>query len=277
MNSTVLRDVHMAINLAHRFVYFVPEANEEYASLGVSGRGTYFASRTAPMGVVPDEVIVATFYNFAPRAIATANVAKVWAKASPSQLQTARFRAVRRAFDRVGFSMTPDQIAHARSLIDPVVSALTFAGKPLAAANAAVALPQDQLVALWQQLTVIREWRGDVHIALLVANDIGPCECMVLQVGTGRFPIGVTQATRLWNEDEWANAVLDLHARGWVDANGAMTDDGTKAREEIELKTDQLCSAMWLPIGDQGAKELTELLDPIHAAMAAAGTYVMLA
>jgi hypothetical protein len=274
MDRSIVRSVHAAISMAHRPVYFVPEANEEYAALGVEpGRGTYFASRTAPMGVVPDQVILATFYNFSEHAVRTAEIGRVWAGTTPDALQAARFRAVRRSSDRVGCTPSEAEITEARALIDPVVAGLSLAGKPLAAANAAVPLPDDALLALWQQLTIVREWRGDVHIALLVANEIGPCECMVLQVGTGRFPLAITQATRMWNEQEWAQAIVGLHARGWVTAEGAMTEAGTAAREHLEDETDRVCASIWKPIGEVSAKRLAEILDPIHTAMAAAGTY----
>lgn len=276
MTPDILRDVHMAINLVHRFVYFVPEAGEEYAAVGVTGRGGYFGSRSAPMGPVPPEVVLATFYNFSPRAVHAA-MPGVWAAASPETLQAARFRAAQRALDRVGPTMSTEQVAEARSIIDPVVAALDLAGKPLAAANAAVALPADPLLALWQQVTVIREWRGDVHIAVLVANHIGPCDCMVLQVGTGRFPLGVAQASRQWNEAEWSASVQRLAARGWADASGALTPAGVDAREKIEDDTDRLCAPIWDVVGEAAAARLTELITPVNTAMVAAGTYAALA
>jgi hypothetical protein len=161
MDQSVVHDVHMAINLVHRLVYFVPEAGEEYSALGVQGAGGYFGSRSAPMGPVSDEVIIATFYNFSPVAVTSA-MPGVWEAASPESLQAARFRVVQRALERVGAGLSPDEIAEARSLIDPVVAGLGHGGKPLAAANASVSLPDDPLIALWQQLTVVREWRGDV-------------------------------------------------------------------------------------------------------------------
>ena len=142
------------------------------------------------MGPVSDEVIIATFYNFSPVAVTSA-MPGVWEAASPESLQAARFRVVQRALERVGAGLSPDEIAEARSLIDPVVAGLGHGGKPLAAANASVSLPDDPLIALWQQLTVVREWRGDVHIAVLVTNELGPCECLVLQVSTGRFPLRI--------------------------------------------------------------------------------------
>lgn len=264
----------MAINLAHRFVYFVPEAAEEYSAVGVEGRGGYFASRSAPMGAVPDEVIIATFYNFHPRAVRAA-MPGVWAAVSPEALQAARFRAVRRAIDRVGAQLPDGHIAEARAIIDPVVAGLDLAGKPLGAANAAVSLPDDPMVALWQQLAVVREWRGDVHIALLVTTAVGPCDCMILQVGTGRFPMGITQATRQWNEAEWAEGITRLAARGWVNDDGSMTADGIAAREQIEDDTDRLCAPIWAPVGEAAAARLTELISPVHAAMDAAGTYAI--
>lgn len=273
MDPSTIRNIHMATNLAHRFVYFVPEAAEEYAALGITGRAGYFASRTAPMGAVPDEVVLATFYNFSERAVRSALIGDAWAKASPADIQAARFRVVGRAFDRVGVTYTAEDLAEARALIDPVVAGLSLAGKPLAAANAAVQLPEDPLAALWQQITIVREWRGDVHVALLVASDIGPCAAMVLQVGTGRFPLGIAQATRQWNEEEWAASISELAARGWVDSAGAMTTAGTTAREHLEDETDRLCAPIWKPIEDRGAARLTELLERIHPAFVAAGTY----
>ena len=275
MDLSVVRDVHMAINLAHRFVYFVPEAAEEYAAVGITGRTGYFASRAAPMGAVRAEVVLATFYNFSPRAVLPA-MPGAWAAASPDVLQAARFRAAARALVRTGVTMTDADVAEARTIIDPVVAGLDLAGKPLAAGNAAVALPDDALLALWQQITVVREWRGDAHIAVLAATGVGPCDCMVLQVGTGRFPLGITQATRQWDEGEWAASIERLSARGWVAADGAMTAAGTAAREQIEADTDRLCAPIWAPVGEAGAARFTTLIAPINDAMVAAGTYAAL-
>lgn len=275
MDRSIVHDAHMAINVAHRFIYFVPEAADEYARLGASGRGTYFASRAAPLGPVPDAVVIATFYNFAPRAVHAA-MGGMWDIADPGQWQQARFRAATRALERVRPALSSAEIAEARSIIDPVVAGLDLAGKPLGAANAALELPADPLTALWQQITVLREWRGDVHIAVLLANAVGPCECMVMQVGTGRFPLGVTQATRQWDEVEWAAAIAGLNRQGWVDGAGAMTAAGIAERERIEDETDRLCEPIWAPVGDVGAARLATLIAPIHAAMDAAGTYASL-
>jgi hypothetical protein len=276
MRLATVHDVHMAINLAHRFVYFVPEAAEEYAALGITGRSGYFASRAAPLGPVSDPVIVATFYNFHPRAVATATPG-IWEAASPDAWQAARYRAAQRALHRVGVTLTAAEISEARAIIDPVVAGADLAGKPLAAANVAMALPEDPLTALWQQVTILREWRGDAHIALLVTHEISPAECMVLQVGTGRFPMAAAKASRQWDAEEWATAIGKLAVRGWVDDTGTMTAAGVEAREQLETDTDRLCAALWATTDAESAARLADLLTPIHTAMDAAGTYAALA
>ena len=266
----------MTINQVHRLVYFVPEAAEEYAALGVTGRSAYFGSRAAPLGAVSDEVIIATFYNFSPGAVRS-GCADMWRTASPEAFQAARFRVVARALSRVGVGLTAEQVAAARSIIDPAVAALDLAGKPLGAANAGLALPENPLSALWQQVTVLREFRGDAHLSLLVANEIGPCDCMVLQVGTGRFPLGITQASRQWSEQEWSASIERLAVRGWMDDSGAMTDAGIEARERLEADTDRLCAPIWNGLDDATLGRLDGLLARIHAAMVAVGTYAALA
>lgn len=275
MDLNAVREVNLAINAAHRFVYFVPETAEEAAKLGMTGRRpagpAYFAFRSAAMGAVPWQVVLATFYNFSPRSVRP--MTGVWDVASPEQWQAARFAVADRASRRVGVSLTAAQIAEARSLIDPVVAGADYAGKPLAAANASVALPSDPLVALWQQITVLREWRGDAHLVVLADNRLGPCDCNVIQTATGRAPAAPTRATRQWNDEEWAAATARLVARGWLDADGTATETGTAERERIEVETDAHCAALWTPIGDAGARRLAALIRPIDDAFTAAGTY----
>lgn len=272
IDMNAVREVSQAISAAHMFIYFVPEAAEEAAKFGVTDRGpAYFAFRSAAMGAVPREVALATFYNFSPRSVEA--MTGVWDAASPEQWQAARFATAERALQRVGVKLTDEQIAEARSLIDPVVAGADHAGKALAAGNASVALPADPLTALWQQVTVVREWRGDAHLVVLAANHLGPCVCNVIQSATGRVPTALARATRQWNDEEWAAATARLVARGWLNADGTVTDAGTAAREQIEVETDEHCAALWAPIGATGARRLASLLAPINEAFTAAGTY----
>ena len=267
-----VREISQGISAAHLFIYLVPEAEEEAAKLGVIDRAPrYFALRAAAMGAVPWQVVLATFYNFSPRAVQTMD--GVWDAALPEQWQAARFAAADRAMRRVEVPLTADQIVEARSLLDPVVADADYAGRPLAAANVSVALPTDPLLALWQQITVVREWRGDAHFMVLANNGLGPCECNVLHTATGRLPEGIIRATREWSDEEWAAAIERLAALGWLSADGTVTDAGIAAREQIEVETDEHCTALWSPIGNGGTRRLASLITPINDAFTAAGTY----
>ncbi|MEU3739987.1 hypothetical protein AB0E78_23310 [Streptomyces sp. NPDC032198] len=272
MDLHAVRDVSRAISAAHLFIYLVPETAEEAAELGVTDRGpAYLAFRSAAMGVVPWQVTLAAFYNFSPRAVRA--MAGVWDAAPPERWQAARFLAAGRAMRRVDIHLTDDHLAEARSLIDPVVAGVDYAGKVLAAANASVVLPPDPLVALWQQITVAREWRGDAHLVVLAANGLGPCDCLVLHTATGRLPTALARATRRWDDEEWSAAAARLVARGWLDSHGVITDPGSAAHERIEVETDEHCAALWAPIGNAGARRFASLIAPIANAFTAAGTF----
>lgn len=275
MDTTAVREISLAVNAAHRFIYLVPESARQAAGLGVTDRApAYFAFRSAPLGAVPWQVTLATFYNFSPRAVRS--MTGVWDAAPPERWQAARHTAAEHALRRAGVNLTGDRIAEARSLIDPVVAAADYAGKPLAAANAAVPLPPDPLTALWQQVTVLREWRGDAHLVVLAANRLGPCDCNVIHTATGRLPAPIVRATRQWDDGEWAAATGRLVTRGWLETDGTVTEAGTAARERIEVETDEHCAGLWAPIGATGARRLAELLRPVDEAFTAAGTYAQL-
>lgn len=272
MDLNAVRAVSRAVSAAHLFIYLAPESAEEAATLGVTDRGpAYLAFRSAAMGAVPWHVTLAAFYNFSPRAVRA--MAGVWDAAPPERWQAARFLAAGRAMRRVKVQLTDDHLAEARSLIDPVVAGADYAGKVLAAANASVALPSDPLVALWQQITVAREWRGDAHLVVLADNGLGPCDCLVLHTATGRLPTALVRETRQWNDDEWSAATARLVARGWLDSNAMVTDAGSAARERIEAETDEHCTALWAPIGNTGARRFASLIAPIAKAFTEAGTF----
>ncbi|MFH8984435.1 SCO6745 family protein [Streptomyces varsoviensis] len=272
MDLEAVREISQAISAAHLFIYLAPETAQEAAALGVTERGpAYLAFRSAAMGAVPWQVTLAAFYNFSPRAVRAMD--GVWDAAPPARWQDARFRAAGRAMRRVGVRLTDGELAEARSLLDPVVAGADYAGKVLAAANASVALPADPLVALWQQITVVREWRGDAHSVVLADNGLGPCDCLVLHTAMGRLPIALARTTRQWNDEEWAAATQRLVARGWLDADGRITAAGTAARERVEAQTDEHCAPLWSPLGPTSTRRLAALIAPITEAFTAAGTF----
>ena len=159
----------------HGMVYFVPEAAEAYLRLGITGRAGYFASRAAPMGAVQADVVVSTFFNFNPELVHAA-IPSSWAVASPQTLVDARFAAVDAACRRIlgDAVVTSEEMRRAADLARAAAAAAAcrVEGRPLAAAHAEVVWPTEPHLVLWHAQSVLREFRGDGHVALLVTHGL---------------------------------------------------------------------------------------------------------
>ena len=167
--AAAARAAHRVLEAVHTQIYFVPEAGEHYAAAGVPGgmRG-YFASRSAALGRVPAEVVIATFYNFAPSAVRKA-IPSAWEQSSPEAMLAARYAAVDAALRRLlPDAIGSDELTEAADIARDATSAAGIEGRPLFAAHAALEWPAEPHLQLWHAATLLREHRGDGHIAALV-------------------------------------------------------------------------------------------------------------
>jgi Helix-turn-helix family len=257
----------------HGMIYFVPEATEAYARLGVTGRAGYFASRAAPMGAVTAEVVSSTFFNFNPELVHEA-IPAAWEAAAPADLVAARFGAVDAAFRRVlGDAVLGSAEMHraavlARSAAE--VAAQRCGGRPLAAGHAEVAWPLQPHLVLWNASSVLREYRGDAHVALLVAHGLSGLEALVTHATAGDVPAEVLRVTRGWSQEEWGAAAEALRSRGWLERDDELrfTEWGAGQRRAIEAGTDALSAAPYDAPGEEACAELRTLARPWSSAFA---------
>ncbi len=253
--------LHKLASFFHSFIYFNPEAAAEYEAVGAKGFTGYFTSRAAPMGPVPPEVVIATFYNFSPAAVHMA-MDGAWDRLDPTAMQQARWRGAKAALDATAGTVLSDaEISRAIEITRSVCDELDWSGRPLAAANYAVlddVDPGDHLLVLWQLVTIIREWRGDAHIGVLIAEPLTGTECTVV---THAMHGGFTKASRAWPEDEWNFAVANLANRGWLTDEDTLTEYGKSERQRVEQRTNELAAAMWRNTGEETASELGDILD----------------
>ena len=68
-----------------------------------------------------------------------------------------------------------------------------------------------------------------------------------------------------------AVAVDDLRGRGWIDADGALTEAGNIACKGIEQATDRLMGEPVKRLGDDGTARLIELVRPMVDQLANSG------
>jgi hypothetical protein len=276
VEPVVARKTWRTLEPVHGVVYFAPEPAEEYERAGLApGRMGYFASRAAPMGTPPAETVIAAFFNFNPTLVRGV-IPAAWTLADPARITEARFTGIDRTLRRIlGDSVASPDLARAAGLAR--VAAETACerpeGRPLFAGHAALAWPDDPHLVLWHAQTLLREFRGDGHVAALVTHELSGIEALVTHAANGDLPAEVLRATRAWPADDWAAAVDGLRGRGIVDADGAFTDAGRALRQTIEDLTDTLAAPAYASLGDDGCAELRELVRDISKQIVAAGDF----
>jgi hypothetical protein len=256
----------------HGFIYFAEEATEEYEAAGLPAVSHYFGSRAAPFGAVSAEVVIAAFYNFKPSAVRAA-IPTAWESAAPEVIQQARMTAAGRALAPHATRVPGGDIAEAIEIATRIVEGVGYEGRPLAAANMTVPTHDDPVTHLWQLTTIIREWRGDAHIGVLIEADIDAVEALALHVGIGAFPRAIAQATRRWNDEEWEAGVERLASRGLMNDDGSTTEAGSEFRAAIEVRTDKLCDRQIATVGEDASRRLIELLRPLRKGLTDEGRF----
>lgn len=260
MDALTARKTWRSMEAVHGMIYFTPDAAPAYAAVGItSARSGYFASRVAAMGAVPAEVVIATFYNFHPALVHRA-MENVWSLSSPAAMLTARLNAVdsslRRAFGAEVLESV--ELAEAAGLTQraALVACEHPEGRPLFAAHASLPWPQEPHLALWHGQSLLREFRGDGHIAALTLEGLSGLEALITHAASGDVPAAVLRASRAWSDDEWAAGVEALAVRGIVDRDGAFTEAGRVQRQTIEDATDRASLAPYESLGDDNALTL---------------------
>ncbi|WP_326661388.1 SCO6745 family protein [Streptomyces sp. NBC_00385] len=259
----------------HAVLYYAPEAFEEAAALGyaVDERWpSYFAWRAAPLGEEGAGAgrVAETFYSFSP-AMVDAYVPAVWSVASPGAVLAARGRAVDRAYRTVlGEAAAAPDTAEAAALVRRVAEAADTTGRPLAAANAALPWPDEPHLVLWHAATVLREHRGDGHLAALADAELDPAEALVSFAAIGAARPEVF-ASRRWSDEEWTQARERLAKRDLLADDGTATEAGRALRAEVERRTDEAAAAPWRALGDEERERLVDLLGPLWVAALGSG------
>lgn len=270
------RRCHTLLNSLHATHFFSPELAEELAALGVTHpRAVNFAVRAAALGPVGAGTVTATFYNYKYELVAR-HVPAVWETASPKEVLAARARAVDASMRRLlgADAVVSDRMAEAARLALRATEACSRSGRPLYAAHADLPVPQEPHLAYWYAGTLLREHRGDGHLAVLLAAGLDGLEAVVTHTATGKgmAPKWVF-ATRGWSQDDWDAAVERLRDRGLLDAAGELTEAGVALRAEIETETDRLDRAPYEHLGADGVARLTELAADFARAAVAAGAF----
>jgi len=258
----------------HALIYFVPEAPERYARLGVDPRAGYFASRGAVFGATGPGPVSASFYVFNPDLVRR-YLPAVWATVAPAAMLAARMDAADAALRRgLGDAVHSPEMAEAAGLARRAAESAAAwpQGCPLYAATAELPWPDEPHLQLFHAQTLLREFRGDGHVATLLTAGVSGLEAMILQVAAGSADPRFLRVTRGWRREQWAAAADGLRSRGLIDgAEPALTASGRELLGGIEEATDRLTEPAYRVLGPDGTARLAELTRPMSRTLVKAG------
>jgi hypothetical protein len=213
--------------------------------------------------------VTAIFFNFAPERVAKALPA-AWQIAGPEAALRVRQDSAVAALRRYGID-ADENVATAAELAQKAVRQAALDARPLFAANRALPWPEDPLAALWHAATLLREHRGDAHIAVLSAAGIAGRECNVFHAAAGGVPRDYIASTRDYDDQAWHAHERQLAKRGLLDDDGSLTAAGRELKDHIEATTDTLALSMLDPLSDDEVETLFQALTPITRTVVAGG------
>jgi hypothetical protein len=267
------RRMHWLVEPIHLVTYFSGEPTAALMALGLRNYWDgYFAGRAAPLGRVPAGVVDAVFYNFADGEVAR-HIPRVWETVTPEAALDARQRGAVTALRRIlgDLADTPG-LARAADLATKAATSVPTGGRILYAALRTLPIPEEPVARLWHAATLLREHRGDGHIAALVAAGIGGTQAHVLHALSENIPAEKFGRVHHLAADRLARVVDGMRARGLIDPSGWLSDAGLQTKERIESVTDDLAAPAYSSLEPTELDQLIADLEPISAALDAAGS-----
>lgn len=251
--------------------YVSEPANQDLFELGFTNYwDVYFAGRAAPLGLVPAEVVDALFYNFAPGEVAR-HIPKVWSTTTPDAAIAARQRGCARVLREIlrDHVDSPAFARTARLLLKAATSA-PYEGRPMYAALRALPIPEDVVGRLFHAATLLREHRGDGHIAALVAEGIGGLEAHALVALDMGMPAERFGRLHHLPAERIAAVVDGLRQRGMVADDGQLSEQGRAVKARVEALTDTLAAEPYERLQPPELDELGGGLEPLTELLVAA-------
>jgi hypothetical protein len=251
--------------------YSADEPNEAMFALGFTNYwDTYFAGRAAPLGLAPAEVVDALFYNFAPGEVAR-HIPKVWRTTTPEAAIAARERGCVKALRRIlGDHVDSPAFARATELLLKAATSAPGEGRPMYAALRAIPVPDEVVARLFHAASLLREHRGDGHIAALMIEGVGRLEAHALFALAMVMPAERFGRIHHLPEAQLAAVTGGMHDRGLIGDDGWLSDLGRAVNQRVESLTDDLAAKPYESLAPDELDELVTALEPLAALQLAA-------
>ena len=221
------------------------ETNERYAALGLNFLTGYVRGRAASLGEPTTDVVVATFGVFS-RSLLAPLYEETLATVSRGEVLEARVAGTIASLERI---LGEEDVTRLVDVLVPALDGADGVARPLFSGLRGLGWPGATLGALWRACELLREHRGDGHLAVCVSAGLDPVEMNILTELYSGMPLGSYTASRGWTPEEIEGAVGALTDEGMV-RDGALTDEGVEFRVEVERQTDDLEQPILDELGD---------------------------
>jgi helix-turn-helix protein len=274
----VAERVHRVLEPIHAMINFQPELQDVLTGIGLRpGRMPAFASRIAPMGAVTLGAVAGIFYTFNPELMGRF-FPRAWTLASPEDIVAGRLTAVDESLRRLwgAETISSAELAEAAALAREAAEGCFAVGRPMYAAQEALGWPEPEQphLVLWHAATLLREFRGDGHVALLVSRGVEPMTALITHTATGSgFFEPAAKLLRGWSDEQWAQGLDHVRGAGFIDGDGRLTDQGQRLRQELEDDTNRLTERPWQRLGADKADRLHDLAEGLAKQIVAAGGF----
>ncbi|MCZ4534742.1 hypothetical protein O4159_04580 [Gordonia terrae] len=260
----------------HILAYFNPGLKGAQADTGLDPYAFYVGARGAPFGPCASSVVASAFYNFNHELIA-----KGWTAAVDAGLDRVHERRNQMLDDSLqeilGDSIDDSLLDELASAYYDLAARLPLGGRPLAAAWSTAPRPDTARLRLWHAIAILREWRGDNHIAALALNGLNGFDAAVFHESqlpdptVRRRTLGkrIVLMTRGWSEQDWQDSVdrlVDAGLAERVEDGHRLTASGAATYDDIEATTDAVGESIWA-----GTDDLLTRTRPVVKAVIDAG------
>jgi hypothetical protein len=219
-------------------------AAEHVEATGLGFFDAYVWGRAAALGEPAAATVVATFGVFEPQLLSM-----VYEHGSTGASRDAVLAA--REAGAIASLASMVSASEAELIAEPLLDALSGLdgmGRALFASLRALPLPSSPNGRLWRAAELVREHRGDGHLAACVTSGLDAVTMNVLTELWLDYTPGEYSATRGYGIEAITAATERLNARGWM-VDGVLSDAGREARDEIEAATDRSQDALIAALG----------------------------
>jgi hypothetical protein len=198
----------------------------------------------------------------------------VWETTTPEAAHAAREQGCVAALRRIlGDLVDSPGLSRAAELLAKASTSAPTEGRVMYAGLRSLPMPAEPVTRLWHAANMLREHRGDGHIAALLSERIGGTEAHVLSaLDAGVYPAESFGRIHHLPKARLAEVMDGLRDRGLLDAAGRLTDTGRATKDRVEALTDALAAAPYEGLEPAELDELVAVLEPIATRLAATGS-----